>query len=81
MSVMSRVILQFVSNYIKKYAYAPSYREIADGVALKSINSVHRHVRKLIEDGYLETDHPGSPRALRIPGSVVKYDARNAEDK
>lgn len=71
MKAIDRMILQFITEYIKRHGYAPCYREIADSVALKSTNTVHHHVQTLIEAGYLETDHPGSPRALRVTEGVA----------
>lgn len=72
MKALDRLILHYIAEYINRYGYAPCYREIADGVALKSINSVHYHIQRLIEGGYLETDHPGSPRALRLRMKMEK---------
>lgn len=57
-------------GYIKIHGYAPSYREIAEGVKIKSTNTINYHVCSLIKEGYLETDHPGSPRALRTSRMV-----------
>ena len=59
-------ILDFIKSYIAQHDYSPSYVEIGDGVELYSKSSVHRHIQKLIQLGELETDHPGSPRAIRL---------------
>lgn len=61
-------ILEFIIGYIQEHGYSPSYDEIKDGAGMKSKNTVHRHVRKMIELGMLETDTEGSPRAIRVPG-------------
>ena len=59
-------ILEFIKSYITQHGYAPSYKEIGEGVKLKSKCTVYSHVQKLIAFGEIETDHPGSPRAIRL---------------
>lgn len=59
-------VLDFIKSYIDKYGYAPSYREIGEGVEMYSASSVYDHVQKLFRFGELETDHPGAPRAVRL---------------
>lgn len=55
-----------IINFIDEYGYAPSIREICDLTGYSSTCSVAFHVKELVNLGYLETDHPGSPRAIRI---------------
>lgn len=59
-------ILDFIKSYIDQHGYAPSYKEIGEGVKLSSQSSVYCHVQKLIAFGEIETDHPGAPRAIRL---------------
>lgn len=61
-------IMDFITRYIIQHGYSPTVKESGDGVGLKSTSSVHSHVKQLIEEGKLETDAPGVPRALRVPG-------------
>ena len=63
-----REVLDFIKSYIAEYGYAPSYDEIGEGVKMRSKSSVCSHVQKLLYLGEIETDHPGSPRAIRIKG-------------
>lgn len=53
-----------------------SVREIGDGVGLKSTSSVQSHLRRMFDEGIIETDAKfGSPRAIRVPGyRFVKED-------
>lgn len=44
---------QFIVGYWGTHGYAPSYREIANGVDLKSLNAVKLHVTALIRKGLL----------------------------
>lgn len=68
-SMIRNLIKQGIVDYIAKHGYAPTVREIADMVALKSTSSVQSHLQKMFESGELETDAgPSSPRAIRVPG-------------
>ena len=60
-------VYSFILKYIKKYGYAPTVRDIAEGIGLKSTSSVHNHLKKLQEDGKIEM-HGNSPRAIKISG-------------
>lgn len=62
-------IQRYIIYYITEHGYAPTVREIAVGVGLKSSSSVHRHLLRMFNDGMLETDaEAGTPRAIRVPG-------------
>lgn len=64
-----KVILKFIIKYIQEHGYSPSVSEIGDGVGLKSKSSVHSHMKRMLEDGTLETDHGiGTARTIRVPG-------------
>ena len=65
-------ILDFIKTYIAKHGYAPTYDEIGEGVGLYSKSSVYDHMQKLFDLGELETDHPGSPRAIRVKGDTLE---------
>lgn len=49
-------IIDYIRWYHDEHGYMPSIREIGDGVGLSSTSSVHRHFKKLFDDGILETD-------------------------
>lgn len=67
---MKEKILNFIISYIEIHCYPPTIREIADGVGLKSTNSVLNNMKQLQMLGLLETDAPvkGSSRAIRVVG-------------
>lgn len=68
-------ILAFITEYIQQHGYAPTYREIGEGVNLKSTSSVYSHIERMLELGDLETDVGiGVPRALRVPGWNYQID-------
>ena len=40
-------LLQFIKDFIEKYGYAPTYREIAQHFNLHSVATVHKHIKAL----------------------------------
>lgn len=61
-------IYKYLIDYVKEYGYAPSVREIAEGVGLKSTASVHNQLSKLEEEGKIKMRGDYSPRAIKILG-------------
>jgi repressor LexA len=58
-------ILEFINKKIKEAGYPPSVREIAKAVNLSSSATVHSHLKKLEEKGYLKRNQ-SKPRAISI---------------
>jgi len=46
-------VLDFVENYSQKKGYAPSFEEIRKRLKLASVSTIHFHISKLKEGGYL----------------------------
>ena len=67
-------ILAFIIQYMTDNGFAPSNREIGDGVGLKSTSSIKRHLDKLEMDGKIKTK-PDQPRAISVAG----YEFRKVE--
>ena len=63
-------IYLFIRGYILEHGYAPTNREMGEGVGLTSTSSVNRHLNKLLDKGFLETDITVNgnmcPRAYRL---------------
>src|SRR6516225_996294 len=60
-----RQILDVIIAYQRDHGYPPSVREIGRSVGLASSATVHDHIDRLAEGGYLVKD-PTKPRALRV---------------
>jgi len=58
-------ILNYIIMEVQKKGYPPSVREIGEAVGLSSSSSVHAHLEKLEEMGYLRRD-PTKPRAIEV---------------
>lgn len=66
-----RKVYNFVCEFIKAKGYAPSLKEICNGVDL-SIAAVYKHLTSLIDDGELETDWTRPARRnIQIPQKAV----------
>ena len=46
-------ILDFVESYSQKKGYSPSFEEIRKHLKLASVSTIHFHISKLKEGGYL----------------------------
>lgn len=64
-------VLRFVERYIEKHGYAPTLDEIAYGVGLSAIAGVHKHVTRLLADGYLFRAQCSRVRDLRVTGTCL----------
>lgn len=60
-------ILEAITEFIDEHGYSPSVREICDAVGLSSTATVHSHLQRLRELGYLERDG-GRMRTLKVVG-------------
>jgi repressor LexA len=67
LSKRQREIYDFVVAYAGKHGYPPTVREIGTQVGLASPSTVHVHLAKLEQAGYLRRD-PAKPRALELVG-------------
>jgi len=58
-------ILEFIKKQSREKGYPPSVREIGVSVGLSSSSTVHGHLARLEEKGYIHRD-PSKPRAIEI---------------
>ena len=74
-----RRVLDFIKEFIEKRQYSPSFQEIADGLGLKSLATVFKHVGHLKKKGLLK-DSFNRSRTLEIvePGSLEARFVLNA---
>ena len=62
-------ILEFIKTEVSRKGYPPSVREIGGAVGLKSSSTVHGHLLKLEELGYIRRDL-SKPRAIEVLDDV-----------
>ena len=58
-------LMDFVSNFIDQQGYSPSYEEIAAGLSLASLATVHKHIQALESKQYLRRNYNHS-RSLEV---------------
>jgi repressor LexA len=60
-------VIDFLSSFTHKNGYSPSYEEIAAGLGLSSLATVHKHVTNLQSKGLLQRAHNRSRSIDVIP--------------
>lgn len=69
-------ILKFIQRHTLDHGVNPSYREIGDGVGIRSTNGVAEHINSLVEKGYVvRVGAPGRgalARALRLTDKAIR---------
>ena len=58
-------VMDFLSGFIEQHGYSPSYEEIAQGLNLASLATVHKHIQALETKQYLRRSYNHS-RSLEI---------------
>ncbi|RLK62508.1 transcriptional repressor LexA [Atopobacter sp. AH10] len=60
-----REILHFIYDYLQDSMYPPTVREIGEAVGLSSASTVHGHLTRLADYGYIVRDK-SKPRAIEL---------------
>jgi repressor LexA len=58
-------VMDFLSQFITKHGYSPSYEEIAAGLGLASLATVHKHIQALESKQYVRRSYNHS-RSLEV---------------
>lgn len=72
-----RKVLEVIRDWVERFGYPPSVREIGDAVGLTSTSSVHHQLRALEKKGYLRRD-PNRTRAVDVRSPEETADAAAA---
>jgi len=66
-------VLDFLETFVNRNGYSPSFEEIARGMSLKSLATVHKHITNLEKKGMLDRVHNRS-RSIDVlpPGSRTR---------
>jgi repressor LexA len=65
-------VIDFLSGFTQKNGYSPSYEEIASGLGLSSLATVHKHVTNLQNKGLLQRAHNRSRSIDVLPARSKK---------
>ena len=69
LTTRQKQILAYIKDMLRTKGYPPSVREIGTAVGLRSSSTVHSHLTKLEEIGFLRRD-PTKPRAIEVLGEA-----------
>jgi repressor LexA len=72
MTPKQKLVLDFVTTYIKIKGFAPSYADIAQGLQMKSKSNIHRLVHELRKEGHVRIQ-PHLVRSLTLADKSVEY--------
>lgn len=70
-------VLEFVSQYIQRHGYAPTLIEIAKGIDVNAVSTIHEHLDRLVQKGYIKKSK-GFERSIEIIRQVKKGDKEAA---
>jgi repressor LexA len=65
-------VLDFLVHFINRHGYSPSFEEMATGLHLSSLATVHKHMQVLEKKGFIRRryNQSRSVEVVAIPGSV-----------
>lgn len=74
-------VVDFISSFIRERGYSPSFEEIADGLGLASLATVHKHIQALEAKQYVRRNYNHS-RSLEIGERyLTEQRARETENR
>src|SRR5271156_7175405 len=69
-------VLDFIASWQVENGYSPSYEEIARGLNLASIATVHKHISALQTKNYMQRSHNQS-RSIDVAPRYLQEQRRN----
>ncbi|MGA8184439.1 MAG: transcriptional repressor LexA [Terriglobia bacterium] len=65
-------VLDFLVHFINRHGYSPSFEEMASGLHLSSLATVHKHLQVLERKGFIRRryNQSRSVEVVAVPGSV-----------
>jgi len=62
-----RQVYDFISDFVERNQYSPSFEEIGEGLGLSSLATVHKHISNLEKKGLLSRDYNRSRSIDLLP--------------
>jgi len=62
-----RQVYDFISEFVQRNSYSPSFEEIGEGLGLSSLATVHKHISNLEKKGLLTRDYNRSRSIDLLP--------------
>ena len=63
---VQRLTLEFLRDYIREHGYAPTLRDIADFIGVKSPSTAHFHLERLEGKGFIRRGQDGSIELFKL---------------
>lgn len=73
-------VLDFLVDYIGRHGYSPSFEEIAAGLRLSSLATVHKHISALEQKGYVRRRFNES-RSIEVSPSYLEAERERLESR
>jgi repressor LexA len=73
-----KTVLDFIASFVERSGYCPSFEEIARGVGLGSLATVHKHITALQQKGYLKRRYNES-RSLEVSQEYLRAERDRME--
>src|SRR2546430_15280103 len=62
-----RQVYDYISDFVQRNGYSPSFEEIGEGMGLSSLATVHKHISNLEKKGLLTRDYNRSRSIDLLP--------------
>ena len=72
-----RIILDFIMQFVDRYGYAPTLKEIGESCNMHSPATIHEHIEKLRVKGYIKK-LDGASRGLEVVRELYRNDTTAA---
>lgn len=66
LTARQRELYEFIGGFVRERGTAPSYEEIRAGLGLKSLSTVHKHLKQLERRGWLRSPWSSRKRSLML---------------
>ncbi len=70
--------MDFITQFVQRYGYAPTLQEMADGVGVRAVATIHEHLHNLEDKGFLKVT-TGARRGLELTGKGAKMGQMDGE--
>jgi repressor LexA len=71
-------VLDFIADFVEEHGYSPSYEELAHGLKLASLATVHKHIQALESRNYLRRLFNQS-RSLEVSAKYIQERRRSRQ--
>lgn len=66
-------VIRYIHHFLKTEGRSPTLREIANGVGLSAVSTIHKHIQHLIDKGFLDRSHGKGNNIVLINSHESSY--------